>query len=70
MKRGSHASPTREQGNPYCGPNKTAPILKSPNTIRNWRVKQDWLRPFDTLARVREADIVSIGEYLCRDLGR
>ena len=31
MKRGSHASPTRERGNPSCGPNKTAAILKSTN---------------------------------------
>jgi hypothetical protein len=27
MKRGSHASPQRERGNPYCVPNKAAAIL-------------------------------------------
>ena len=34
MKKGSHASPKRERGNPYCSPNKTAAILESTNEIR------------------------------------
>jgi alkylation response protein AidB-like acyl-CoA dehydrogenase len=42
MKRCSHASPTRERGNPYCGPNKTAAIPKSTNEHRNPRAEQDW----------------------------
>ena len=36
MESGSHESPTRERGNPSCGPNKTPAILKATaTTARN-----------------------------------
>ena len=42
MKSDSHASPTRERGNPFCISNKTAAILESTDGTRNCCVEQDW----------------------------
>jgi hypothetical protein len=42
MKRGSHPSPTRERGNPFCVFNKTAAILKSTDETRPCRSEQNW----------------------------
>lgn len=42
MDAGSHASPKRKRGKPYCVPNKTAGILKSTDETCNCRAQQDW----------------------------
>jgi hypothetical protein len=53
MKRGSHARPQRKQGNPSCGPNKTAAILKSTNETRTSHAQQEWLRTLFIVASER-----------------
>ena len=53
MNGGSHASPKRKRGNPYCGPNKTVAILKSTNETRTSHAEQSSLRTLFIVASER-----------------